>query len=45
MTAPVGQTIGKGEAAARTFVFEFETVLPNYDAANFTGPPVPAVGV
>ena len=45
MTAPVGQTMGKGEAAARTFVFEFETVLPNYDAANFTGPPVPAVGV
>ena len=45
MTAPVGQTMGKGEAAARTFVFEFETVLPNYDAANFTGSPVPAVGV
>ena len=45
MTAPVGQTMGKGEAAVHTFVFEFETVLPNYDAANFTGPPVPAVGV
>lgn len=38
-TAPAGQTLGKGSAAAREFAFEFETVLPNYDGARFTGPP------
>ena len=39
MTAPAGQTMGKGEVAERVFAFEFETVLPNYDAATFSGPP------
>ena len=39
MTAPAGQTMGKGDVPERVFVFEFETVLPNYDAAIFSGPP------
>lgn len=34
MTAPLGQTLGKGEAAAREFTFEFEEILPNYDGAR-----------
>ena len=37
--APMGQTQGKGAAAAREFVFEFESLIPNYDANNFTAPP------
>ncbi len=28
--APLGQTIGKGEAANREFTFEFERILPVY---------------
>ncbi len=35
MTAPLGQTQGKGETANREFTIEFERVIPNYDAANF----------
>ena len=38
-TWPLGQTQGKGEAAAREFVFEFETITVNYDAADFTAIP------
>lgn len=38
-TLPGGQTMGKGEAAAREFVFEFQEVLPNYDGAVFPGVP------
>ena len=39
ITGPAGQTIGKGSAAAREFIFEFETLLSNYDGANFVAPP------
>ena len=42
MTAfPLGQTMGKGEVANQSFVFEFETILPDYDAFVI---PVPEVG-
>ena len=41
---PVGQTLGKSSAAAREFTFEFESIIPNYDGANFEGPPAVQVG-
>lgn len=31
---PLGQTIGKGEAANREFTIEFESVTPNYIAST-----------
>ena len=37
--APLGQTQGRSAAASREFVFEFETITPNYDGANFNSPP------
>ena len=39
ITGPFGQTQGKEAAATREFVFEFESLIPNYDGARFTGPP------
>ena len=41
---PAGQTIGKSSAAMREWTFMFETIIPNYDAANFSGPPPIQVG-
>ena len=33
-TGPLGQTMGKGEVANQTFIFEFEEIVPDYDAAR-----------
>ncbi len=33
-TAPLGQTMGKGEVANLMFTFEFEEIVPNYDGVN-----------
>ncbi len=33
---PSGQTLGKGSFSSKMFVFEFERVIPNDQAANFT---------
>lgn len=35
MTAPLGQTMGKGETANREFIIEFEKVIPDYSGASF----------
>lgn len=32
---PLGQTLGKGDAANREFTFEFERIIPDYLAATF----------
>jgi len=34
--APLGQTVGKGDAANMEFTFEFESVIPDYSAADFS---------
>lgn len=36
MSGPMGQTIGKGSAPNREFIFEFESVIPNYAGANIS---------
>ena len=35
-TAPLWPAMGKGSVANHTFVFEFEQIVVNYDAPNFT---------
>ena len=39
-TGPAGNTVGKGSAANREYLFHFEVVLPNYDGAIFAGTPL-----
>ena len=39
---PLGQTMGKGEMANQVFTFEFESILPNYDAFRVPVPAIPA---
>ncbi len=34
-TVPLGQTLGKGEAANREFMIEFERVIPDYTGTQF----------
>lgn len=34
-TAPYGQTLGQGEAANREYTFEFQTIDPQYDQAEY----------
>lgn len=36
MSGPLGQTMGKGSAPNREFVFEFESVIPNYSGATIS---------
>ena len=43
--SPFGQTQGKGDAANREFTLEFESIVVNYDAARFSGPPSRAAGL
>lgn len=33
---PLGQTVGKGDAANMEFTFEFESVIPDYSGADFS---------
>lgn len=38
-TAPLGPSVGKSKAQNREFVFEFESITPNYDGAIASRPP------
>ena len=42
--APPGPSLGMGDAASMTFTVDFETIMPNYDSAEFTSAPNPGAG-
>ena len=46
-TGPLGPTVGKAKSQNREFVFEFESIIPNYDGVAATSPPAinPLAGV
>lgn len=41
---PSGQSLSQQTPQSRDFSFDFETVISNYDSANFTGPPAANAG-
>lgn len=44
LTGPSGQTLGKGRAATRQFVFDFQEISNNADAGKFSNAPRVSVG-